>query len=63
LAIAKETIMFRSWIDRYRQRRLQRQTISMLHSLDDHRLADVGTFRDSIELFVAARLGPDSTKG
>lgn len=55
--------MFRSWIDRYRQRRLQRQTISMLHSLDDHRLADVGTVRDSIELFVAARLGPDSAKG
>jgi uncharacterized protein YjiS (DUF1127 family) len=59
---AKETIMFRSWIERYRQRRLQRQTISMLHSLDDHRLADVGTVRDSIELFVAARLGPEARK-
>lgn len=55
--------MFRSWIDRYHQRRLQRRTISMLHALDDHRLADVGTVRDSIELFVAARLGPDSAKG
>lgn len=55
--------MFRSWINRYRQWRLQRQTINTLHSLDDRRLADVGTFRDSIELFVAARLRPNTSKG
>jgi uncharacterized protein YjiS (DUF1127 family) len=55
-ALAEETIMFRSWINRYRQWRLERQAIAMLHSFDDHRLADVGTFRDSIELFVAARV-------
>ncbi|MCR6670913.1 DUF1127 domain-containing protein [Devosia ginsengisoli] len=55
--------MFRSWINRYRQWRFERHTINTLRSLDDHRLADVGTFRDSIELFVAERLRPDTSKG
>ena len=50
--------MFASWINRYRQWRLERQAIATLHSFDDRRLADVGTFRDSIELFVAARVRP-----
>lgn len=54
--------MLRSWISRYHQRRLQRQAIKTLHTFDDRRLADVGTFRDSIELFVAAR-AVDSFEG
>lgn len=58
--LAEEMIMLGSWITRYRHRRLRRQAVYMLHTLDDHRLADIGTFRDSIELFVAARL-PDKT--
>jgi len=52
--------MFRSWINRYHRRRVERRAISALHSLDDRRLADIGTFRDSIELFVAARTRPES---
>ena len=55
--------MFRSWVKRYRQQRLERQAIAALHSFDDRKLADVGTFRDSIELFVAARMHPDTVEG
>ncbi|QQR36449.1 hypothetical protein JI749_02080 [Devosia oryziradicis] len=47
--------MFHSWIARYKRRRLERQAIRVLHSFDDRRLTDIGTFRDSIELFVAER--------
>jgi uncharacterized protein YjiS (DUF1127 family) len=47
--------MFGPWIKSYRHWRLQRRAINALHSFDDRRLADIGTFRDSIELFVAAR--------
>lgn len=47
--------MFRTWIASHRRRRLERQAIRVLHSFDDRRLTDIGTFRDSIELFVAAR--------
>jgi uncharacterized protein YjiS (DUF1127 family) len=56
-------MMFRTWIISYRQRRLRRQAISALHSLDDRRLADIGTFRDSIELFVATRNRADMCEG
>jgi uncharacterized protein YjiS (DUF1127 family) len=55
--------MLRPWINRYRHWRLRRQTIGTLHSFDDRRLADVGTFRDSIELFVAARDGAGTSQG
>ena len=55
--------MFRPLINRYRQWRLRRQAINALHDLDDHRLADVGTFRDSIDLFVAARAGDHTSEG
>jgi uncharacterized protein YjiS (DUF1127 family) len=55
--------MFRTWIANYRHRRLQRQAIRTLHSFDDRRLADIGTFRDSIELFVAARARADAGEG
>lgn len=55
--------MFRSWINRYRQWRLERRTINTLHSFDDRRLADVGTFRDSIELFVAAQMRQNTAEG
>jgi uncharacterized protein YjiS (DUF1127 family) len=55
--------MFRSWIIRYRQWRLERQAINTLHSLDDRRLSDIGTFRDSIELFVAAQIRSNTCEG
>jgi uncharacterized protein YjiS (DUF1127 family) len=55
--------MFASLINRYRQWRLERQAISALHEFDDRRLADVGTFRDSIELFVAAQARSDTAEG
>lgn len=55
--------MFRTWMTSYRHWRLQRQAIRTLHSFDDRRLADIGTFRDSIELFVAARARADAGEG
>ncbi len=55
--------MFRSWLIRYRQRRLERQAVNALHAFDDRRLSDIGTFRDSIELFVAERTRPDAREG
>ena len=55
--------MFRTWIANYRQWRLERQAINALHSFDDRRLADIGTFRDSIELFVAAQARADACEG
>jgi uncharacterized protein YjiS (DUF1127 family) len=42
--------MFGPWVKRYRRWRLERRAIDTLHSFDDRRLADIGTFRDSIEL-------------
>lgn len=45
--------MLGSLINRYRLWRLKREAIRILHGFDDHRLSDVGTFRDNIELFVA----------
>lgn len=54
--------MLRSWMNRYHHRRLQRQAIKTLHTFDDRKLADVGTYRDSIELFVAAQAA-DSFQG
>ena len=44
--------MFGTWIRQYRRWRGKREAINALHSFDDRRLADIGTFRDSIELFV-----------
>ncbi len=55
--------MFRTWMTSYRHWRLRRQAIRTLHSFDDRRLADIGTFRDSIELFVAARARADAGEG
>ena len=45
--------MIRNWIERLKQRRLERVAVETLHDFDDRRLRDIGTFRDSIELFVA----------
>lgn len=55
--------MLQSWINRYQYWHLQRQTINLLHTFDDRKLADVGTFRDSIELFVAAQAVDDMVEG
>nr|WP_314258588.1 hypothetical protein [uncultured Devosia sp.] len=49
--------MLREWIDRWRQKRREREAVELLHAFDDRKLADVGTFRDSIELFVAEQAG------
>ena len=55
--------MFGPWVKRYRRWRLERRAIDTLHSFDDRRLADIGTFRDSIELFVATRNRADICEG
>ena len=55
--------MFRSLIARFRLWRLKRQSIRTLHGFDDRQLNDVGTFRDSIELFVAERAKVDFKPG
>lgn len=47
--------MLGSWINRYQLWRLKREAINTLHGFNDRQLSDVGTFRDSIELFVAER--------
>lgn len=44
--------MLQTWFFRYRNWRARRQAISILHSFDDRKLTDLGTFRDRIELFV-----------
>ncbi|WP_396119195.1 DUF1127 domain-containing protein [Devosia aquimaris] len=45
-------MVFSVWLSRYRRWRLKRQAVDILHTFDDRTLADIGTFRDSIELFV-----------
>ena len=55
----EERDMVRNWFKRYKAWRLERRAIAILHGLDDRRLSDVGTFRDSIELFVSDRMRAD----
>ena len=47
--------MLTSLFNRYRLWLLKRQTARILHGFDDHQLYDVGTVRDSIELFIDER--------
>ena len=48
--------MLTSLFNKYRLWLLKRQTARILHGFDDHQLYDVGTVRDSIELFIDERV-------
>jgi|GEM_PF-2423095 len=52
--------MLHVWFHRYQTWRRKRQAVHILHEFDDRKLADVGTFRDSIELFVDHAAGDRS---
>lgn len=55
--------MLRDWIEKRKRKRLEKQAVETLHGFDDRRLADIGTFRDSIELFVAEQAGGTEQDG
>ena len=54
--------MLTSLFNRYRLWLLKRQTARILHGFDDHQLYDVGTVRDSIELFIDERVALGAKK-